>query len=202
MYHAGQDSYIICHNCKGWTCVSCDRSKPRPPPFPQFLLLTSQLTSIVVYHPSLTCAEATTANSKRAIENSLSQRFLRANCKKCPRCQAVGQKVSGCDHIKCPRCKHEYCWICLVDYKEIRRDGNERHLDDCPYRGGNLPDLEGDWRDEEDQSTNDEDSGDDEDDEDEDEDSEDEDDDEHNGEPSEEANRGLRRRLRGWLEER
>jgi len=65
-----------------------------------------------------------------------------------------------------------------------------------------LPELEGDWRDEEDRSTSDEDSGDDEDDEDEDEDSEDEDDDEHNGELSEEPNRGLRRRLRGWLEER
>ncbi len=179
MYHAGQDSYIICHECKRWTCVSCDRSIFRPL-FSQCLPLTSQLTNVIVYHPSITCAEATTANNKRALENSLSQRFLRANCKICPRCEAIGQKVSGCDHIKCPRCKHEYCWICLVDYKEIRKHGNERHLDNCLYRGENLPEVEGDWRDEEDQSINDEDSGDDEDDEDdedEDEDSEDEDDD-------------------------
>ncbi len=159
----------------------------------------------IVYHPSLTCAEATTANKKRTIENSLSQRFLRANCKECPRCEAIGQKVSGCDHIRCPRCKHEYCWICLVNYKEIRQHGNDRHLSDCPYRGGNLPELEGDWRDEEDESseedgsTDDEDSEDGDDDEDE---ANDEVDDEADGEVINEPNKGLRRRLRGWLQER
>lgn len=116
--------------------------------------------------------------------------------------------MSGCDHIRCPRCKHEYCWICLVDYKKIRKEGNDRHRDDCPYRGGNLPELEGDWRDEEDRSTNDEDSADededsaDEDDEDEeDEDSDDGDDDEADSEVIDEPERGLRR-LRRWLEDR
>lgn len=77
-------------------------------------------------------------------------------------------------------------------------DGNERHFDDCPYRSGNLPELEGDWRDEEDRPTSDEDQDS------EDEDSEEddsEDDDEIDGEVRYEPNRGLRRGLRGLLQE-
>lgn len=38
-----------------------------------------------------------------------------------------------------PRCKHEYCWICFVDYTRIRREGNAAHLTTCKYHTDNLP---------------------------------------------------------------
>lgn len=92
----------------------------------------------------------------------------------------------------------------MVDYKEIRKDGNDRHIDDCPYRGGNLPELEGDWRDEEDRSSVDEDREGEDDDEDADEEDTDDDDvsEESEGEHIREHNRGVRRRLREWIEDR
>ena len=38
-----------------------------------------------------------------------------------------------------PRCRHQYCWLCFVDYREVRRDGNSSHRGDCLYHSNNLP---------------------------------------------------------------
>jgi hypothetical protein len=38
---------------------------------------------------------------------------------KCPRCKTTIEKVSGCMHMTCPICNHEWCWTCGCDYKSI-----------------------------------------------------------------------------------
>ncbi|CAE6376392.1 unnamed protein product [Rhizoctonia solani] len=46
------------------------------------------------------------------------------------------EKVDGCDHITCSLpggCGHEFCWICLADYKLILQEGNHRHNQDCSH---------------------------------------------------------------------
>jgi hypothetical protein len=32
--------------------------------------------------------------------------------KKCPKCKFWTEKNNGCNHMTCPECKHEWCWLC------------------------------------------------------------------------------------------
>lgn len=33
------------------------------------------------------------------------------------------------------RCQGEFCWLCMVDYNQVRLRGILAHRADCPYRG-------------------------------------------------------------------
>ncbi|CAF0990366.1 unnamed protein product [Didymodactylos carnosus] len=44
--------------------------------------------------------------------------WLVTNSKKCPNCSISIQKNEGCNHIKCVKCKHDFCWICLEVWKK------------------------------------------------------------------------------------
>ena len=34
------------------------------------------------------------------------------------------------------RCRYEFCWVCLADYKKIRKSGNQMHRNTCAYYVG------------------------------------------------------------------
>ena len=36
--------------------------------------------------------------------------------RKCPNCKSPIEKSSGCNHMNCKKCKHEFCWLCLRPY--------------------------------------------------------------------------------------
>ncbi|CAF3363782.1 unnamed protein product [Rotaria sp. Silwood1] len=44
--------------------------------------------------------------------------WLVTNSKKCPNCSISIQKNEGCNHIKCVKCKYDFCWICLEAWKK------------------------------------------------------------------------------------
>lgn len=129
---------MICVECGGRTCITCD----------------------IIWHPSETCADIAARRAEtQAADEIAATRYLTTNVKLCPRCNVRGEKVSGCDHMTCksqacdwflglclpvplqqgPQCHYQYCWLCLVDYSEIRRHGNTGHQDDCRYHSNNLP---------------------------------------------------------------
>jgi uncharacterized ferredoxin-like protein len=59
--------------------------------------------------------ETIEADNKQAAEN-LMNLFFRHCVKECPnsKCHAKIQKVkSGCTHMQCPICYHNFCWTCL-----------------------------------------------------------------------------------------
>ncbi|XP_030830538.1 ankyrin repeat and IBR domain-containing protein 1 [Strongylocentrotus purpuratus] len=39
--------------------------------------------------------------------------WLITNSKSCPKCHSPIQKNEGCNHMKCTKCKYDFCWVCL-----------------------------------------------------------------------------------------
>lgn len=39
------------------------------------------------------------------------------NAIQCPKCHICIEKNGGCNHMQCYTCKHEFCWMCLGDWK-------------------------------------------------------------------------------------
>ena len=43
--------------------------------------------------------------------------WIKANTKPCPKCAKPIEKNQGCNHMTCQSCHHNFCWICLGDWK-------------------------------------------------------------------------------------
>uniref|UniRef100_A0A146KLQ7 RBR-type E3 ubiquitin transferase n=2 Tax=Lygus hesperus TaxID=30085 RepID=A0A146KLQ7_LYGHE len=50
---------------------------------------------------------------KYNVNTVLSMDWLDRNAKNCPKCNAPIQKISGCNHMVCWKCKTSFCWHCL-----------------------------------------------------------------------------------------
>ena len=73
-----EDSYIICNECSGRTCITCD----------------------IAWHPEVNCAESQQRREEeRGTEEEAASGYLAANSKLCPKYQVRGEKVSDCDHV-------------------------------------------------------------------------------------------------------
>ena len=55
--------------------------------------------------------------------------FIKESTKMCPSCKSNIEKNGGCNHITC-RCKFEFCYICLVNWKNII-DGELHNRGQC-----------------------------------------------------------------------
>ncbi|CAF1342345.1 unnamed protein product [Rotaria sordida] len=82
------------------------------------------------WHTGLTCEEY-----DLQINDDLraSLKWLNQNTKTCPNCPYQIEKNDGCDHMTCIKCQYEFCWSCLADYNQIRREGNHRHHPNCKH---------------------------------------------------------------------
>ena len=50
------------------------------------------------------------------LDNSMIE-FAKNNfVKKCPNCNIVTEKSSGCNHMTCTKCKYQWCWLCNGKY--------------------------------------------------------------------------------------
>lgn len=91
----------------------------------------------IKWHEGDTCAEFQAKKDVDKTEQA-SQLHLKKTTKTCPNvtCGARVMKISGCDHITCLKCRHEYCWLCFAAYKDIRTKGNHFHNKGCKYYSG------------------------------------------------------------------
>lgn len=84
---SARQASVTCPSCGTRVCVACSR----------------------VHHPALTCDEV--------FEKELKElNALQANVQKCPMCRMAVEKVSGCNHMSCSFCRHEFCWLCRGTY--------------------------------------------------------------------------------------
>lgn len=69
-----------------------------------------------LWHESVTCALL-----KKWIQFSAddaeSYKWIQENAKKCPKCMVNIEKNGGCNHMKCRSCQHEFCWLCMNDWR-------------------------------------------------------------------------------------
>jgi len=85
----------------------------------------------VSWHSGQTCSEYD--DWIHQDESNETENYLAANTKGCPKCSRfVVKGDDGCDHLKCA-CNYEFCWLCLADFDDIRKYGNQRHRNTCQH---------------------------------------------------------------------
>lgn len=76
-------------------------------------------------HRPCTCEMITAWETKNTSESE-NVAWLIANTKQCPTCKKFIEKNQGCNHMTCNKsiggCGYEFCWICLGDWKEHKKD--------------------------------------------------------------------------------
>lgn len=55
---------------------------------------------------------------KKCQDDSETANWIQANTQGCPKCGSLIEKSGGCNHMTCSKCRYEFCWICLVSWKE------------------------------------------------------------------------------------
>ncbi|XP_072507596.1 ankyrin repeat and IBR domain-containing protein 1 isoform X3 [Notamacropus eugenii] len=53
-----------------------------------------------------------------AYEDAANCLWLLTNSKPCANCKSPIQKNEGCNHMQCAKCKYDFCWICLEEWKK------------------------------------------------------------------------------------
>jgi len=87
------------------------------------------------YHAGRSCADVDAARVRLGLlqDAPLSEALVRSTSKPCPKCRFDIHKISGCEHMTCSKCSHEFCFLCLAAYAEIRAIGNTAHATTCPH---------------------------------------------------------------------
>lgn len=84
----------VCVNCKSRFCFKCGFS----------------------YHAPTDCETIKRWLTKCA-DDSETANYISANTKDCPKCNICIEKNGGCNHMQCFNCKHDFCWMCLGDWR-------------------------------------------------------------------------------------
>lgn len=85
---------VICTICKTMFCFKCGDS----------------------YHAPTDCVTIKNWLTKCA-DDSETANYLSAHTKDCPQCNVCIEKNGGCNHMQCYKCKFDFCWLCLGDWK-------------------------------------------------------------------------------------
>lgn len=84
----------ICDSCKTSFCYQCGGN----------------------YHAPTDCETIKRWLTKCA-DDSETANYISAHTKDCPKCNICIEKNGGCNHMQCYHCKHDFCWMCLGDWK-------------------------------------------------------------------------------------
>lgn len=122
---------VHCHGCDYQACYDCE----------------------VPWHKDLICAQyqeeqrnAAARKIKKTKEEKEAAKTVETTTKPCPGagCGVRIEKNEGCHHMKCSRCRTQFCWDCLADWQTILRRGNDSHLPKCRWHSKNIQSRPGD----------------------------------------------------------
>jgi len=95
-FFVGQDGPMQCKDAK---CDNCGY---------QFCTLCQQDA-----HPGMSCD----SKCHKKFASFISEYWISENTKPCPACHTPIVKDGGCSHMRCTRCKYEFCWFCMGKYQ-------------------------------------------------------------------------------------
>ena len=111
-YSRENDSVKVCPNikCNNTFLISDRRFKP------MWCKCENAICTLCgdYYHFPIGCAEV--RNWAKMVSDQENQWIQIVQFKICPACKNPIEKNEGCNHMTC-RCKHEFCWICLKDWR-------------------------------------------------------------------------------------
>ncbi|KAH7405964.1 hypothetical protein DE146DRAFT_429705 [Phaeosphaeria sp. MPI-PUGE-AT-0046c] len=110
--HDARKVKFRCRTCQHRQCIKCG----------------------VKWHKSETCKEyqhRATQRAQRRNEDVASQALIRETTKQCPSCARPIEKIDGCDHMTCVKCKHQFCWMCLATYSSKKGVIRVQHEAGC-----------------------------------------------------------------------
>ncbi|KAL7934902.1 hypothetical protein V8C35DRAFT_300134 [Trichoderma chlorosporum] len=100
--------------------------------------------------------------ARRKAEEDMSREAVRRTTKPCPGCGWAIEKNEGCSHMTCVKCKHQFCYECGADHRQILENDNTVHKESCKFHPSQLKDGDESGSDEagENDDDDDEDTGD------------------------------------------
>jgi hypothetical protein len=66
------------------------------------------------------------SDCKGLVDYQLDQWSKQNNIKHCPNCKRRVEKVVGCNHMTCVKCRYEWCWLCGEKYEN-------KHWTECEF---------------------------------------------------------------------
>ena len=78
-------------------------------------------------HLGVSCEGARKKAQEQSNDTALMALRKAEGWRACPNCQVLNcgkANPDACDHVTCPHCKHEFCFICFANRKVIIAHGN------------------------------------------------------------------------------
>ena len=91
-------------------------------------------------HAPATCNQIYLWNEKEKSESE-NISWIKSYTKPCGKCGVNIEKNQGCNHMTCNRCRHEFCWLCLRDWKKHTWDQKKYGHDCVKARMAEDPDF-------------------------------------------------------------
>jgi len=105
----GRTSHAVDCGNGHFFCWECLKEAHAPSGCDQWLQWLHKVVTIKPEELKTTCSES---------EEAANCYWLVSNCKACPNCKSPIQKNEGCNHMKCCKCKFDFCWVCLDAWKK------------------------------------------------------------------------------------
>ena len=91
---------VYCDECKTFFCFICQKSAHQP----------------------IDCELLQQWLDRINIGEDDSSTWIKLNTKPCPKCKSNIEKNQGCMHMTCGKCRYEFCWLCLGDYRNHQNE--------------------------------------------------------------------------------